>query len=99
MVNMPGAELEGGGGVRVERSGTRHCGGAGTPSGRQSVTFVAKDVARNPRPYTVPHVMHLPLLPASAPALARVPTIRACANWHAFRIPLAEFNSRACAGI
>ncbi|MDX2565345.1 hypothetical protein PV371_37930, partial [Streptomyces sp. TX20-6-3] len=34
-------------------------------------------VTGNPKLYTSPRVMHLPLLPAQASALARVPTIRA----------------------
>ncbi|MFJ4903902.1 hypothetical protein, partial [Streptomyces sp. NPDC088727] len=35
--------FEGGEGVRVERSGTRHCNGAGTRSGAGPVTLVARD--------------------------------------------------------
>ncbi|GAA4819393.1 hypothetical protein GCM10023220_60280 [Streptomyces ziwulingensis] len=68
----------------MERSGARHCGGAGTLSGTWSVTLVAGVVRSNPKPYTGPRVMHLPLPPAQATALARVPTIRACANCPAF---------------
>lgn len=47
-------------GVRVERSGTPHYREAGTPSDRWSVTSVAGVVAENPKPYTVPRVMHPP---------------------------------------
>ncbi|MGQ7754918.1 hypothetical protein ACUN29_41955, partial (plasmid) [Streptomyces sp. WC2508] len=56
-------------------------------------------VVSNPKPYTGPSVMHLPLLPAQATALARVPAMSACANCIPLGIPLAEFHSGACAGI
>jgi len=56
-----------------------------TAVGRHSVKSTVRHsrcgvAARNPKPYTGPHVMHLPLLSAQAPALARALAIRACAN-------------------
>lgn len=68
----------------MERSGARHYGEAGTRPDRQDVTLSVPVVAWDPSRYTGPRAMHLPLRLVQAPALARVPEIRACANLFAF---------------